>query len=424
MGTTKDDIINPQILVEAVRGKFKGRTAFMGSILVASGAVLVSGTMPEGGPSAIGKEITIPYFGTVPDFAPNPDGSSVTPSKLGMGEEKGTISRDSLAVETTAWARGLAAVNAALRDPHLEAADQVMASAERAMDKAIVEEFKGTPLVRDVTSDADAAKRYLTYSNMVRGKVLWGDEQDDIVAMVTHSQAEADLAEQVDSQGRPLFVESVTAGGRIKTFCGVPLVVSDRVPLDDSTMGAVTSSGTTPPAVTLSGTPLGAWDLQIDIVTGGLSNGTATFRFSVDGGNTWSATYAVPTGGGAIVLDDSHTAAVADINGAKTVDSMVGMNGKTGITATFANGTYNADNLYRAKADLVVSSLICQRGAGAFWYNAQRLAARTDEDIMADSDLLAMHLYRVAKRYRRRRNGTRGGVVKIKHKVRNYLGVL
>jgi hypothetical protein len=418
--TTNDDILNPQILIEAVRSKFKGKNAFMGSPLVAGGAVLVSGSMPEGGPKAIGKEITVPYWGQLGEFVNNPDGNAVVPSKLGMTEELSPISRDSLAAELSGWAQGTAAVKAQFGDPYGEASQQIMDAATRAMDRAVVAAAMTTPLIYDLTA-LTGDQRFLNYQALIRAKALWGDEQDQIVAMVTHSQAEADLAEQLDATGKPLLAVSQSEAGFTR-FAGVLTHISDRTPLDGSTMGAVTSSGTTPPAVTLSGTPLGPWTLRIDIVTGGASDGTATFRFSVDGGNTWSATYAVPAGGGAISLDDAHNATVAPITGERTVDSLVGLNGKTGITATFANGTYNANNLYSSTADLVVSTLICQRGAASFWYNQARLGMKTDVDILADTDILAMHLYRVAHRYRRRRGGSRTGVVRIRHKVRGFLG--
>jgi len=96
-------------------------------------------------------------------------------------------------------------------------------------------------------------------------------------------------------------------------------------------MSAVTATGTTPPTVTLSGNPTGlvTGQVQIDIVVGG-ARGTATFRWSEDGGVTWAATQA--------------TAASVVLTG-------------SGLTAAFAVGTYNADNLYTADRD-VAGSLI------------------------------------------------------------------
>jgi hypothetical protein len=421
--TTASDMVDVQILTDAVKGRFRGKSVFMNSVLVSRGAVRVSGTMPEGGPGAIGKKIDIPYFGLLGEFVSNPDGSAVTPQKLAQVLEQATIARESLAAEVSAWSQGLSRVNSAAGDPYEEAVVQLEAAATLAIDKAMVDEFKTTELVLDVYNAN--APVYASWDMAVDATTLWGDEQDDIVAMVTHSQSLADMAKEKDANGKSLLVVNNSEGVRsIRTYNGVPLLVSDRVPLDGSTMGTVTASGTAPPTVTLAGTPLGPYKLAIDVVNGGLSNGTATFKFSTDGGNSWSATYAIPNGGGAIVLDDSAQAAVADINGAKSVDSLLGRNGKTGITATFANGTYNADNLYKSKANLKVTDLILQADAGGFWFSSDHLKLQTDRDILADTDIVAMHLYRAAKRYRRRRNGSRPGVVAMKHNVRNYTGVV
>ncbi len=422
--TTKDDMLDPQILLDAIRGELRSKKAFMGSILVSQGAVLVSPGMPKGGPGAIGKKIDIPYFGRIGKFANNPDGSAITPTKLGQVLEQATIARASLASEATTWAQGLSEVDPNLGDPHAEAARQVMEEAEEFMDAAMVTEFKTTPLVKNVASSiASAAFVYGTWDLTVQARTLWGDQQDGIVAMVAHSQSVADMATEKDGQGRPMLMVETGPDGTMK-YNGIPLLVSDNVPLDGSEMTTpMGETGTTPPDITLAGTPTGPWRLQINITTAGASNGTAKFKFSTDGGSTFSAIYTVPNGGGAFVLDDSSTAAVADVNGEKTDDSLVGNNGRTGITATFTNGTYAVDNVYKSVANLVVSDMILQRGAGGFWYNAQRLGLKTDEDILADADIVAAHLYHASKLYRRRRGpGTRPGCVMVKKNVRNFTG--
>lgn len=82
---------------------------------------------------------------------------------------------------------------------------------------------------------------------------------------------------------------------------------------------SVTSTGTTPPAVTLTGAPIDFYDVRVDIILGG-ARGTATFQYSLNGGTSYNGV-------------DILTAATYDIPG-------------TGITLNFATGTYNADNLY------------------------------------------------------------------------------
>lgn len=421
--TTQSDMIDVQILMDVVRGEFSGKNAFMGSVFVSSGAVRVSGTMPEGGQSAVGKKIDIPYFGSLGEFVQNSDGSSVTPSKLGQMFEQATVDRYSLAAEISRWAQGIGALVPGQGDPYGEAARQIMASGTRAMDTIMVTEFATTPLVLDVYDASTPV--YLDWDLVQDATTLWGDEQDQIVGMSLHSQARKDVAKLKDSNGRPLLLVDQTQGQQALTrFSGIPLVMSDRVPLTGSTMTSpmVDAVGSSPPAVTLSGTPLGPWKLLIDVVTGGSSDGTATFRFSTDGGNTYSATYTIPSGGGAFVLDDSISATVTDINGENTPDSLVGVNGKTGITATFANGTYDATSEYKSIANLKVTTLIAQADAGAFWYNAQRLGMQSDVDILSDTDITASHLYHAPKLYRRRRGGTRPGCVAIKHNVTGYVG--
>ena len=86
-------------------------------------------------------------------------------------------------------------------------------------------------------------------------------------------------------------------------------------------MTVVTAAGTTPPTVSLTGTPAGYWDLRIEITTGG-ARGTAVFKWSADGGATYTTGVA--------------TAANVDLG--------------NGITVVFATGTYATDNVYTAHA--------------------------------------------------------------------------
>jgi hypothetical protein len=408
--TVNTDMVDVQILADAVRGRFRGKNALMGSILVSRGAVRVSGTMPGSGRSAIGKKIDIPYFGTLGKFVANADGSAVTPQKVAQVLEQATVARLSLAAEVSVWAQGLAQVDPAVGDPYEEAVNQLEAAAVIAMDETMVAEMKGTELVLDVYNATTPV--YNSWDLTVDAKTLWGDEQDNIVAMVVHSQSLADMAKEKNSNGNSLLLVNNQQGAEsIQTYNGVPVLVSDKVPLDGSAMGAVTSSGTSPPVATLTGTPLGPWKLVIDAITGDAT--TITFRFSTDGGNTWSvSTLTAQDNGTPVALTDT------------AVDSLVGVNGATGISVAFASGTFNADNLWKAKANLKVTDMILQQDAGGFWFNAAALAAQFDKDILADADIAAMHLYCAPKRYRRRRAGSRPGVVAIKHNVKGFTGVV
>lgn len=405
--TINTDAFNPEILTEAVAGVFGQKTAFMGSRLSSLGVVVVASQMPQGGPDAIGTTITMPYWGTIGEFAANAEGSSVTPAKIKEVTETASISRDSLAFSVSRWAQANGSVNPNVGDPYEESARQILMAAERAMDRRIITAASASGVyVKSVYSSTVPV--FLTWDLCVDAKFDgWGDEQDDIAAILVHSQTHKDLMKLKDGAGRPLLLASQTQGGPLDSFCGVPVVVSDRVAVTGSTMGAVTSSGTSPPVATLAGTPLGAWNLHIDAITGTAT--TITFRFSTDGGNTWSASTLT-------ALDDGVPVALTDT----LTDSLVGVNGATGLTVAFAAGTFNADNLYTSTASMKVQSLLLKKRALAFWYSNKHLALETDKDIYKHTDEAAMHLYGAAHRYRRIPGSTKPGVVQIVHNVSSY----
>jgi len=96
---------------------------------------------------------------------------------------------------------------------------------------------------------------------------------------------------------------------------------SPSLGLTAGSMSTVSSTGTSPPTVTLSGTPTVVGTLVIAVTTGG-ARGTAKFRWSMDGGVSW-------------VQNQVTTAASVAL-------------GTTGLTANFAVGTYVNDNVYTA----------------------------------------------------------------------------
>lgn len=399
--TTDSRDFDVQVLEDTVRGHFNGKNAVMASPLVAGGAVIVNDAMPYG-PDFIGNDVRVPYFGVIGEFADNPEDTAVTPVALKMGSETATVARSSLAFEVTRWAQHSGPQDA---DPYKEAAVQIGDAATREMDRLIVAAAAGTPLVRDVYSATVPV--YLDWDAICDGRAKFEDEDEDIVGMAVHSRVLAGLRKLRDTVGRPLLVDNMNNSG-IMSFQGIPLLVSNRVPLTSSTMGTVTEAGTTPPDFTLSGTPLGAFNLRLRVGAGTIgARGTFTFQFSTDGGNTWSA-----------FLLSAASVPLIDT----TADSLVGVNGRTGITVAIENAAAAANNTWSSDANLAATSLIFQKGACTFWFNKNQMALETDKDIMKHNDLAAMHLYYAAHRYRRRRGGSRSGVVAIKHNVQGFVG--
>jgi hypothetical protein len=418
--TSRTDLYVPEITTDAVRGTLKGKNGLMGSVFVSSGAVTVSGTMPARGRRAIGSTIRMPYWGMLPDFETLTESDSATPQKVAMTYEDATVARKSLAFELSTWAAG-AADASGYGDVNSYLAAAASASAVRAMDSAMIAAGATSPLIASIYSAT--VPDYLTWQDVLQQKAIkLGDENMNIVGMVCHSLVAADLASQTDSNGRPILSDPKI--GEVQTVAGVPVVISDRIPLTGSTMGTMvgpyTSATNTTPgsgaatftiAVT-DVTVFGPWQLVIETITTG-ALGTATIRFSTDAGNTWSAAIATAASGNATSLVDT------------AADSLVGNNGKTGVSVTFttAGGTDMTDgDFYRSTANVCCESQIWLPGAGAFWYDEDALGLKEDSDILEDTTLGAMHLYYAAHVYRRRATGSRPGVLRLRSNVRSFVG--
>jgi hypothetical protein len=389
--STKSDVIIPEAWDKVIQGAFAGKTAFLRSPLVASGAAVVMDDMPAG-PREVGAEIKVPYFGVLGDFEDLTDGNALTPKKISETQELATVAHAGIAFEATQWAQS--SVGANVFD---EGKRQMQESGTRKMDAALV---TAAAAAGALEYDVSATSTKLDYDVMVDGVYQLGDEASDgIAAAIIHSKVKAHLLKLKDGAGRPLLTLAQNEAD-FDRFVGIPLIVTDRAVTTGSTMSAVTAAGTSPPTVTLSGTPNGSTSrILIDIVVGG-AVATATFRFSTDGGQNWSATMATAA---SVPLTDT------------AIDSLVGANGATGITAAFGAGTYNADNTFTATTNYKHTTLVVKRNSLAFWFNRSLMRLQTDRDILTDSDVAAIHMYHAAHRYRRPRGSSKPGVVKIVH---------
>lgn len=99
---------------------------------------------------------------------------------------------------------------------------------------------------------------------------------------------------------------------------GKPVIAYKQAPSTAGSSGSITHVGAGPIVSVSSGTPSDQYDMQVVIVAGG-AIGTSTFKYTMDGGDTFSeifataATYALPTGvtigfaAGTYVLGDTYT---------------------------------------------------------------------------------------------------------------------
>lgn len=225
MGYIKQgDVFVPEVLDQTLAGQFAGMT-----VMRASGAAIFKMGMPAG-QAQLGQKIIIPAFDTVGEMQDlDEDGQNLTPKKIATTQEEAIVVHSGLSLEATLWASLSGA-----EDPYLEGARQIMKAAERRADKALIDVAiaSGSGLLTLDVYNAGTPRK-IDYDLVVEGKMLWGDEQEDIAAMVIHSKVKGDMLKLKDSTGRPLYVDGIE--GALDRFCGFPVLVSDRLtPSSDS----------------------------------------------------------------------------------------------------------------------------------------------------------------------------------------------
>lgn len=407
--TTKSDVIIKDVFDTTVRGAFAAGRAFKSSLAAGLGIVKLNDTFDVSDPKMIGKNVNIPYFGSVGVMVDNPDGSSVTPAKLGQTQEQAVVQRGTIGLELTRWADKGAVGDG---DVYEEWAQQAVESAELYMDRVI---FKAAcsgnnQLIYDVY-DANTPRNF---SDIVLVEALrrWGDRGslDRVAGIGVHSDTMVDLLKMRDANGNTNTILDLS--GEYPKLMGRPLIVSDAFG-PDITMAGVTpaSSGTTPPVITFTDTtnregntgPVRPIDLQIKCTTIG-ALATWKFQISIDGGATF---YGLPSGVGTGDYVSAATVALYD-----PLDPAQGL---LGLTLNIAAGNAAANNLWKAKSVAKHVTLLMKKGSLAFWYNRQALELLQATKPYGDYTENALHLYCCAHRYVRMPNEPRTGVVKVRH---------
>lgn len=138
-----------------------------------------------------------------------------------------------------------------------------------------------------------------------------------------------DLATLVSTLGTSVSGgPAVEAAALILAVSGKPVVVVPTTNGTTGSVGSVTLTGTGPdPGAAFTGDPLDAYNIKVKITLGG-AVGTARYRIAFDGDNPDGPTYS-----------NEYVTAASNANG-----PMVG----SGLTITFATGTYVAGDIYSA----------------------------------------------------------------------------
>lgn len=406
--TTAGNVIIPELFAESMKSAFASQKAFMGSLAMRLGIVKVDGSFPERGEDVIGETVSVPYFGglgEMTEYTKAQDGTAATAKSITQTKESATIKRGTINFNVTRWARGGSLATGT--DIHDELAQAAMESSTRYMDRKIIDAAcsGNNQLVLDVYSAT--SPRTVDYDLLADGLGMFGDEGslDEIVALAVTSKTMIDMLKLKDADGRPLLVQP-TQEGVPPLFWGKPLIVSDRLTQDSSSLTAVTSAGTTPPVITVAASanreggtgPVRPVNVKISCTTTG-ALATWKFKLSIDGGATYTA-------------DDAYTSAAT----VALTDPLDPAGGLLGITISIAAGNAAANNTWVFKSIVKHSSLILKRGALAFWYNAKAMRDLQTIPVPAsDSIVGAVHCYCTAHRYVRLNRGTRPGVVKLLH---------
>lgn len=381
MSNTRDAAFIPEVLEDAISAQFRGKKALLGSL-----AVVTMASMPLSAKG--GDKIEVPYFDLLGDLEDVAENAPLTIATIPDGSrEEAVVARSGKAIKLSDWKK----MAERFADPYAEFTRQLNEATQRRWDRALIAKASdptGLPSSHIIDRFNSGTPVKLSWQFALDGRRPFGDEQGDIAMIVVHSKAYFDLVAEVDSQLRPLHAGPPVDGDIIRV-AGVTVMISDRCPIAFPV--ALTGSGTTPPAVTITGESSLAIDsVKVDIQVGG-ARGTATFRYSFDGGATWE--------------ESSVTTAATYEMKQRGIP--------TGLTLNFANSTYNADNEY-VSSQPKYSSLLVKRQSCLLWYCTKPLI-ETLRDPLTDSELIAVNTYYLAHRYKRNAQGTRPGVVVLRH---------
>lgn len=228
--TVKDSNLYVNVLADAVEAAFTGQMALLGT-----GVVILRSQLPTtnnlGGRLQAGDTVQIPYFDSIGELDDVAESGALIPRRLTSTQETASLSRSGVAGEITSWAQLVAQAG----DPYAELARQFVAAAMRRIDKGCITAAATTTLSYDATGLASPS---ISEDHVIAASEVWGDELDlnnGVALIVCHSVVRKKMRLLKDSTGRRLYQDGNPAQGTLPTFCGYPVMASDRL----------TASGTT-----------------------------------------------------------------------------------------------------------------------------------------------------------------------------------
>ncbi len=381
--TTAQLTVSPQVLIEAVREGMQGMRV-LGNL----GVVSVNSSLPTGDRFA-GETITVPYLAHLGPWKEYAENAEIDITQLTDSAETATVVRPGKAFTVTDMARILRGYASPMEAGRAMVQDGLSQYVETKALGAMLALGTTIPAIK-VNFFSDSSPRYYDRDVHIRTRSVFGDETKGIVGTVAHSQVINRMLTLKNADGDPhhKVLEQDDENG-VYTFEGMGrFYASDLM----SVVYGVTSAGTTPPVLTIAGSPKGMYDqLKVEITTLG-ARGTAQCRISTDGGATWVAS--------AIVIPAS--------------DGIVDRTSDLGLTFTFAAGTYAVDNVYTARGK--ASTMIVKRGAAVLWHNDFG-SIESQRDVRRKNEVVAADLLCVVHAYKKTNGGTRPGVSIAEHNI-------
>ncbi|MDO9016562.1 MAG: hypothetical protein Q8S73_26505 [Deltaproteobacteria bacterium] len=378
--TTSQFSVSPQVLIEAVKARLPGMR-LVGSL----GIVAINSSLPAD--KYVGETVTVPYMASLGRMAEYAENAEIDVDQISSTAETSTVVRAGKAFSLTNMARVLRGYANPLEEGQRMMIDSVGDYVERKSITALVALGTSQPALKRSVHSATSPVYYDVDAHLY-ARSIFGDETRGIVGTIAHSQTVNRMLSLKDGDGRRLLpVVSRNDETGLIVFESVGSVYSsDLMPVTYT----VVSAGTTPPVLTITGSPRGMYDqIRVEITTLG-ARGTAQARFSTDGGNTWVlSAQVIPASDGIVDLSDT-----------------------IGLVFTFAAGTYAVDNVYTSRAKF--TTMTAKRGAAIFWHNN---FGNVDElvDPRRSSKVTALELLSVCHAYKRLDMGTRAGVGLVEH---------
>lgn len=380
--TTSNFTVTPQVLLDAIREGLQGMR-----VLGSTGIVAINGSLPAD--RGASETVTVPYVSHLGAWAEYSENAQIDVTQMQDSNETSAVARAGKAFTITDMARILRGYAQPMEAGRAMMQEGLATYVETKVIAAMVALGTARPaIVVDVHSAT--TPRYYDRDLHVAVRSRFGDELRGVAGTVMHSQSINRMLTAKDSDGQALYrlLEQDDDNG-VYTFEGLGrFYASDLCPVTYT----VVSTGTTPPVLTLTGSPKGMYDqIRVECTTLG-AFATAQIRISTDGGTTWVASGVVVPASGIVDRSDD-----------------------LGLTFTFASGTFATNNVYTSRGK--ATSFTCKKGAAVFWHNNFGGGPEEQRDVLRKNSIVAADVLAVTHVYKKMSGGTRPGIAIAKYNI-------